>query len=154
MFVRLSRTERINQGKYDCNMTRNESQINADAEIEEFRPLTFATMMVLEKLNNKALALILNPKVPGIIADTEDLLEFLYVHFRENEITTMRRLLTDKEKFMDAVYTWAENTSPEVIGKGIEYFLGTKEQVKLTSVEPIREPNKKSKESKNSRRQQ
>lgn len=135
--------------------TRTEAQISADSEIEEFRPMSFATMSILEKFENKTLALILNPNTKGIVADTEDLITFMFVHWRRHDLKIMRRQLFDTDAFMDRVYEWAETVQPEVIAKGISYFLGIKEDVKLNSVESIPDPGKKKGEkSKNSHSQQ
>lgn len=128
--------------------TRDEAQASAIDEVEEYRTMSFATMAILEKLKNKTLTLILSPNAPGITADTEDLLVFLFVHWRKHDLKVIRRQLADIETFNDRVYAWAESVDPEIIGKGISYFLGVKEDVKLNGVEAIPEPGK-NKESKN-----
>lgn len=133
--------------------TREEAQSNVIVEDEKFRPLNFSTMAVLELLKNKTLALILNPGTAGIVATTEDLLIFLYVHYKSHDLGIIRTQIGDIDSFRSKVYKWADIVPADEITKGISYFLGVKEDVELNSVEAIPEPGKKGGKSKNSRSQ-
>lgn len=101
-------------------MTRDEAQ-RAEPESEHYRPLSMSTITLCDRCGNQTMRRILTPDDGGIVVDTYAVLEFLFIHYREHDLPTIRKMITDGS-LEDAVLAWGEDLDPVIIDEGVSYF--------------------------------